>query len=360
MEIPHQNIESANTHSWLLHFPVMFFAAVMGIGGFTLVVGKALRVFELSRYVWIFDALTILSVVLFCGIVLIYLAKIIRHYSAFLQELKHPVRINFFAAISVSTLIVLMLSRSLPLGFALGLFYFGAFLQLVFSLYVVRFWFVNEMQQKMANPAWFIPIVGNLIVPLAGMSLNLQNQNESLIPLEILIFYFGMGSFFWILLNAALLIRLVFGENLPQKFLPTLFIFIAPPSVFGLDILVLFEGYARFAPIYGIVEESVYFGFAYFYGIASASFSVALFFMLLMISLFRVFTKLKFALSWWAFTFPTSAFTLCALELFAQGGSAFYMYLGFFGVVLNAIIVTIVAWHTFLAMKRKEICVLEQ
>ncbi len=360
MAIQHQ--ETINSQNWLVHFPVMFFAVVMGIGGFTLVVGKVLSLFKLDNFSWIFTILTILSVVLFCGISMLYLAKMIRHYSAFLQELKHPVRINFFAAISVSILILsMLLSRFIPLWSSLVIFYLGTFLQLVFSLYVVRFWFVNEMQQKMANPAWFIPIVGNLIVPLVGMNLNIQNQGELImIPFEILIFYFGMGSFFWILLNAALLIRLVFGENLPQKFLPTLFIFIAPPSVFGLDILILFEGYAKFASLYGVSSQSIYDSFPYFYGIASASFSVALFFMLLMISLSKVFMELKFALSWWAFTFPTAAFTLCALELFVRGDSAFYGYLGFFGIVLSGVMVLIVTFRTLLAMKQKEICVLEQ
>ncbi|WP_297811743.1 SLAC1 anion channel family protein [uncultured Helicobacter sp.] len=339
---------TTDKENWLLHFPIMFFAAIMGLGGLALVVSKTLKTFELeTNLLWFSNVLSILSVILFCGITLLYLAKILLYYPAFLKELKHPVRINFFAAISVSLLIILMLLLRLtwiPLWFAFALFYIGAFLQLIFSLYVVRFWFINEMQQKMANPAWFIPIVGNLIVPLAGANLNLQNES-GWIPFEILIFYFGMGSFFWILLNATLLIRLVFGENLPQKFLPTLFIFIAPPSIFALDILVLFEKFTDISTLYGI---------------ASASFSVALFFMFLMISLLKVFRQLKFALSWWAFTFPTTAFTLCALELYALGGSLFYAFFGILGIVLSSILVCIVALRTLLAIKQRQICVLEE
>ena len=344
METPNQ---TSNQESWLLHFPIMFFAAVMGIGGLALVVGKTLNIFGLeAKFYSIFLALTFLSLALLCVITLLYLAKMILYSPAFLKELKHPVRINFFAAISVSFLIVLMLLLRfdfIPLQFHIVIFYGSAAFQLLFSLYVVRFWFVNEMQQKMANPAWFIPIVGNLIVPLAGMSLN--SKEEWAIPFEVLIFYFGMGSFFWILLNAALLIRLVFGENLPQKFLPTLFIFIAPPSVFALDILALFKGFSDIATLYGI---------------ASASFSVALFFMFLMISLFGVFSRLKFALSWWAFTFPTCAFTLCALELFAWNGSLLYGFFGILGIVLSSIIVLIVSFRTLIAIKQKQICVLEE
>lgn len=342
MESQNTQCQIDSKQSWLQHFPIMFFASIMGVGGLSLVINKSIKIFDLSLH-WLFLAFVTLSAFLLCLITLLYGLKILKYKNAFKKELKHPIRINFFAATSVSILIVLMLLLPfIPKGFALTLFYLGAGLQLIFSLYVVRFWFINEMQQKMANPAWFIPIVGNLIVPLAGMQLSIQSY---IIPFEILIFYFGMGSFFWILLNAALLIRLVFGENLPQKFLPTLFIFIAPPSVFALDILALFGKLANTGVLYGI---------------ASASFSIALFFMFLMVSMFGVFRSIKFALSWWAFTFPTAAFTLCALELYAISYSKFYAFLGIFGIALTTIIVAVVSFRTLTAIKKREICVLEE
>ncbi|WP_299545852.1 SLAC1 anion channel family protein [uncultured Helicobacter sp.] len=343
MESQNTKYQTNTNQSWLMHFPIMFFASIMGVGGLSLVASKSIKVFNLTQLNGLLIALVALSAFLFCVVALLYVLKILKYPNAFKKELKHPVRINFFAATSVSVLIVLMLLLPfIPKSFGITLFYLGALLQLIFSLYVVRFWFINEMQQKMANPAWFIPIVGNLIVPLAGMQFNTQSY---VIPFEILIFYFGMGSFFWILLNAALLIRLVFGENLPQKFLPTLFIFIAPPSVFSLDILMLFGHFSQLQTLYGI---------------ASASFSIALFFMLLMVSMFGVFRCIKFALSWWAFTFPTAAFTLCALELYAISHSKFYAFLGIFGIILTTIIVCIVSFRTLIAIQKREICVLEE
>lgn len=331
---------------WLEHFPIMFFASIMGVGGLSLVVNKSLKIFGLQESLgWLSMLCMGVSVALLVLVVALYGLKILKYPKAFLKELKHPVRINFFAAVSVSILIVLMLilpfvSRSL----ALILFYLGAVLQIVFSLYVVQYWFVNEMKQKMASPAWFIPIVGNLIVPLAGMNLN-NALGGMVIGHEILIFYFGMGSFFWILLGAGLLFRLVFGENLPQKFLPTLFIFIAPPSIFGLDVLLMFKDYVPMASLYII---------------ASASFSVALFFVFLMASIFKVFLNLKFALSWWAFTFPIAAFTLCSLELYSWSDSAVYGAFGILGGILCVGIVLFVGIRTLIAIKNREICVMEE
>ena len=330
--------------SFLMHFPIMFFAAVMGLGGVSLVIFKSINVFNLTQLKPLYYALAIFSLFVLALIIILYLAKIIKYPQNFKAELKHPVRINFFAAVSIGIMIVLMLFVPLlPLIVNKIIFYFAAFLQIVFSIYVVQYWFINEMKQKMASPAWFIPIVGNLIVPLTGMNINTFFQS-AVIDFSIMLFYFGMGTFFWILLNAGLLFRLIFGENLPQKFLPTLFIFIAPPSVFALDILSLFNGF--------ITQNSLFI-------IAASSFSVALFFVFLMLSIFKVFYKLNFALSWWAFTFPTSAFTLCALELYHLSASWLYLVCGIFGIIISILAVIIVAFKTLIAIKNREICVLE-
>ena len=341
-----ENKESMEENYWLVHFPIMFFVSVMGVGGLSLVVNKSIDIFELHESLgWLSVICVAISVALLVAIVGLYGLKIIKYPKAFLKELKHPVRINFFAAVSVSILIVLMLV--LPYigdGFALVLFWIGALLQLIFSLYVVKYWFVNEMKQKMASPAWFIPIVGNLIVPLAGMKLNIA-LGDVIVSYEVLIFYFGMGTFFWILLGAGLLFRLIFGENLPQKFLPTLFIFIAPPSIFGPDVLLMFND--------SISMRSSHV-------IASASFSVALFFIFLMASIFNVFLNIKFALSWWAFTFPIAAFTLCSLELYIVSYSPIYKVFGILGGVLCAVIVFVVGFRTLIAIKNREICVIEE
>ena len=341
-----ENKESMEENYWLVHFPIMFFVSVMGVGGLSLVVNKSIDIFELHESLgWLSVICVAISVALLVAIVGLYGLKIIKYPKAFLKELKHPVRINFFAAVSVSILIVLMLV--LPYigdGFALVLFWIGALLQLIFSLYVVKYWFVNEMKQKMASPAWFIPIVGNLIIPLAGMKLNIA-LGDMIVSYEVLIFYFGMGTFFWILLGAGLLFRLIFGENLPQKFLPTLFIFIAPPSIFGLDVLLMFNDFISMGSSYVI---------------ASTSFSVALFFIFLMASIFNVFLNIKFALSWWAFTFPIAAFTLCSLELYITSYSPIYKVFGILGGVLCAVIVFVVGFRTLIAIKNREICVIEE
>ncbi|MFQ2027195.1 hypothetical protein ACK355_19015, partial [Aeromonas veronii] len=72
------------------------------------------------------------------------------------------------------------------------------------------------------NPAWFIPIVGNIVVPLGGMPLGFH---------EISLFFFSIGLIFWFSLLTIVLYRLFFHESLPEKLMPTMFILLAPPSI---------------------------------------------------------------------------------------------------------------------------------
>ncbi len=89
--------------------------------------------------------------------------------------------------------------------------------------------------------------------------------------------------------------RLIFEASLEQKFLPTLFIFIAPPSVFVVDFYAIFGFYNEFSLL-------VYF--------------IGLFFVFLLLSLSKIFLNIKFALSWWAFTFLLCAFSIASSDLY--------------------------------------------
>lgn len=56
------------------------------------------------------------------------------------------------------------------------IFYSASILQLVIALYVISFWFKNSMKNNLLSPAWFIPIVGNLIIPLAAHTINAPKE----------------------------------------------------------------------------------------------------------------------------------------------------------------------------------------
>lgn len=341
--------KALNAESKLANLPIMLFASVMGLGGLALAFKKASvaflsnansnnvqnfldlsALFELCSFVFGF-----LSIGVFALLFGFYGAKIIFHFDKFRGEITHQVKINFFSAIPIGALIIITFlgafNENEILLCALKIaFYVSAFLQLILSIFVINFWFSNAMKKHLLSPAWFIPIVGNLIVPLAGHCAKIQT--------EFSLFFFAIGCFFWLILTALITSRLIFEESLESKFLPTLFIFIAPPSIFVVDFTALFGAQ-------NAISLMMYF--------------VALFFMLLMLSLAKVFTHLNFALSWWAFTFPLCAFAIASFEIFSAFKSPFYMLFGLFGLVVAVVAVLFVAYKTLFAMSKGKICVAE-
>lgn len=225
----------------------------MGIGGLSLVFKKAsvafgsvasmgmaesMPVSSVAKTIapflwWSAYGFAIIAAIVFSLLLVCYGAKIIYHFNAFKADLTHQVKINFLSSIPISMLIIVAFWSDLSGGVdilwygILGLFYVASVLQLFLSLYVMSFWFRESMKSSLLSPAWFIPIVGNLIVPLSGALIHA--------PKDMLLFFFAIGCFFWIILSALIMQRLIFEQSLESKFLPTLFIFIAPPSIFVVD-----------------------------------------------------------------------------------------------------------------------------
>lgn len=330
----------------IANLPIALFASVMGIGGLSLVLKKASVAFwsvaestldstldsswqgAVAPFLW-WGAygFAVSAVVIFTLLLVCYGAKILYHFNAFKADLKHQVKINFLSSIPISMLIIVAFWSDLSSGVdvlwqgILGLFYVASALQLILSLYVMSFWFKESMKSALLSPAWFIPIVGNLIVPLSGGLINA--------PKELLLFFFSIGCFFWILLSAMIMQRLIFEQSLESKFIPTLFIFIAPPSIFVVD----------FHSLFGFHNALSFMGF-----------NVALFFVLLLLSLGNIFTKLSFAPSWWAFTFPLCAFGIASFDLYMIDFKCFYGLLGILGLVMAFFVVVFISYKTLRAV----------
>ena len=367
MKEPHNAILAESTLanspvaiSPIANLPIALFASVMGIGGLSLVLKKASVAFwsvalasasfnsttlhsganavessldsswqgAVAPFLW-WGAygFAVLAVVIFALLLVCYGAKMLYHFNAFKADLKHQVKINFLSSIPISMLIIVAFWSDLSSGVdllwqgILGLFYVASALQLPLSLYVMSFWFKESMKTALLSPAWFIPIVGNLIVPLSGGLINA--------PKELLLFFFSIGCFFWILLSAMIMQRLIFEQSLESKFIPTLFIFIAPPSIFVVD----------FHSLFGFHNALSFMGF-----------NVALFFVLLLLSLGNIFTKLSFAPSWWAFTFPLCAFGIASFDLYMIDFKCFYGLLGILGLVMAFCAVVLISYKTLRAV----------
>lgn len=313
--------ETKSSH--LQYFPVMIFAITMGLGGLTLDYKKATEVLSFPPI--LFQILCVivstLSLIIFC----FYMLKLLKYPRAVLSEFTHPVKLNFFATISMSALLLSNIFHNItPLSHTL--FSLAAGFQIFIALYAITYWLNKDIEFAHSNPAWFIPVVGNLLVTTAGVGF----ANHTL-----LMFFFSLGIFFWIILTAILFNRIIFHGMLAQKFLPTLAIFIAPPAVAMLGYLRINNG-----------EFDLF---------AEILLNIAVIFALILFALAKNFYKIKFFISWWAFTFPFAALTLALLVAYEKTSILLYYFLGFLSLILTTCIILFVGIKTIQAIVLGEI-----
>lgn len=311
----------------LQFFPIMMFATVMGLSGLTMVYKRLNEVLFFPSF--ISTLMIVVTSLVFLTILYFYTLKIIKHKNEVKKEFSHPVRINFFAAFSISTLLLSMIYRHYIDEISFILFIIGAVFHIFFTFYTIKFWINNNLEMQHSNPAWFIPIVGNLIVPIAG---------KGFVDDSILYFYFSIGIFFWIILFSIILNRIIFHNQFAPKFMPTLFILIAPPAI----------GFISYIKLSGNLDF-----------FAQILFNLGLFFTILVFVMYKNFINIKFFISWWAFTFPMAAITLSTILMYELSSKWFYGFLAYFLTLVTTLIVLLVAIQTIKHMRKKEICIME-
>ena len=311
----------------LQFFPIMMFAIVMGLAGLTLVFKKVSEALYLPSV--IYTIMMIGTTIIFFIITFMYLKKIMKHKEEVKKEFSHPIRINFFAASSISILILSMVYKNTIDPIAQIFFIIGAVFHIFFTFYTIKFWINNNLEMQHSNPAWFIPIVGNLIVPIAG---------KGFVDDSILYFYFSIGIFFWIILFSIILNRIIFHNQFAPKFMPTLFILIAPPAI----------GFISYIKLTGSLDF-----------FAQILFNLGLFFTILVFFMYKNFINIKFFISWWAFTFPMAAVTLATVLMYDLTQKWFYGLLSYILMTITTVIIYLVAKQTIIHMNKKEICIME-
>ena len=93
----------------LQFFPIMMFAIVMGLSGLTMVYKRVSEVLYMPSF--ISTIMMIITTIVFFTVSYFYILKIIKYKDEVKKELAHPIRINFFAASSISMLLLSMVYR---------------------------------------------------------------------------------------------------------------------------------------------------------------------------------------------------------------------------------------------------------
>ncbi len=315
--------------SRLENFAVSWFAVVMGMFGFAIAWSRAEHILGLglglSPYILGFTVAVSLMIAVF------YLAKALKYPREVLGEITHPTKISFMPTITIGLILTSIAFLQISPSLSFWTWALGTAGHFLLTLYVVSSWVHHDKYDiKHLNPAWFIPVVGNILVPVSGVSHA---------PLEISWFFFSLGLFFWPVLMSIIFYRLIFHGSLPQRFIPTLFILIAPPAV------ALISWYK----LTGTVGD---FG--------RIMYSIALFFFLLIVFQAKYFFRLKFYLSWWAYSFPVAALTIATLIIGEESGLGFFRAMAAGLLVCLTALIGVLLVATALNISRRSICIKEE
>lgn len=290
-----------------------WFAICMGLCGLSLAWWRAVpKMGDLAgAMAWALGGLALLVFVALAGV---SVWRLQRHPQAVTEDLRHPVRHAFVAAIPASIVLLATVSTAVtgPSVLTQAVWMLGAAAQFAVTVWVMARWLKGNREGGMTwagiTPVLFIPIVGNVLTPLAGVALGMP---------EWAALQLGVGAVLWPVVLTLLMVRIGQVGLWPDRMLPATFITIAPPSVIGLGVLELGA-----SPLLGW-----------------ALWGLGLFFLCWAGSLFKRIVAQPFSIAFWSLSFPLAAFTALSLRLSAHASPLF----GSFSLLLLALTSIVIA-----------------
>lgn len=299
------------TEASVRNLPVNLFASVMGLSGLALawrlahgslgapaVVGEAIGGFALLVFV-----------LLSAG----YLAKIARHPDAVRAEFNHPVAGNFFGTIAISVLLLSSVVGPYSASAAQGIWTVGVVATLVLCFVAVSRLLKGRVDASHAVPAWIVPCVATLDIPVTGGHMPMAWAAE------VNLLAGAVGAVLALVLLTLIIGRLVHRDPLPPAMAPSLMILVAPFAV----------GFLAYSNIAGGVDRFA--GLLFYFGL----------FMLAVVApkVFR--PGIPFTPGWWAISFPMAALVNAALRYaqFRASGPLWVIAIVLLGVLSIALAV---------------------
>lgn len=267
-----------------------WFTTVMGLTGLALAWHRAVPLMgEMASAVAVLAGA--LGAAVFVVLLVASVLRIRRHPEAWAEDLRHPVRHAFAAAVPIGAMLVATVAVALfgPQPLAAALWWVGSVAQLAVTAWVMSRWW-SGLAWPGVTPVLFIPVVGNVLAPLAGVPLGHADWAAV---------QFGIGLLFWPVVLTLVVVRLAVQGPWPERLRPTSFIVIAPPAVVALAALQ-----------FGAPDR-----------LAWMAWGMAAFGLLWAGARAKEVAAMPFGMTHWALSFPLAALAALTLRL-AQPGTA--------------------------------------
>ncbi|WP_456453702.1 tellurite-resistance/dicarboxylate transporter [Thermococcus sp.] len=282
-------------------FAPSWFASVMGTGALALV--SKVYSSKLSILGSVARGLTYFNTALFFILLIPWVLRWLKYRKNAMDDLYHPLVCHFYGTIAIAML-VLSADYLLILGdssIARIFWLMGMPLTIFFSFLIPYLMFIQErIDIKNVTPAWFIPPVGLIVIPLSGAPLMGTFQGFWK-EFAVTVNYFAWGArfFLYLALFAIVMHRFIAHEPLPCGIAPAIWINLGPIGA-GTSTLYMLIKNSEF-----ITVKELFFGFGFiFWGFGVWWLAMAI--IMTLHYLRRL--NLPYSLSWWAFIFPLGAY----------------------------------------------------
>ncbi|MCF2446660.1 SLAC1 anion channel family protein [Dyadobacter sp. CY345] len=304
--------------TFLEFLPVSIFGGVMGMCGLCFSWRFAHKFWDVGYLTG--EIIGGLAVCFFLVLTIVYLFKLLKYPALVKKEFENGISVSFFATFIVSLLLIPGILLPYFPFLATVIWSAASALMFGFAWYVLRKWLDSPQAAESAVPAWLMPVVGTLDVPVVGNKLPMEGAHE------ICLLFFGIGVMFTLILLPIIMARLFFQKPLTPAIQPTLMILTGPFSL-------AFTGYEGLSGNQDLLA-SVFFYFNFFL------------FVLFLSKITLLPKACPFQVSWWSVSFPLAAFTIAAFNYADHKPDVIHLSLAGILLFLTTAVITYLLFQT--------------
>lgn len=238
------------------------------------------------------EGLELLAATVWLLLVGAFVMRLVRHPQTVKDEIRHPLMSSFVSLFPATTMLVSIAVAPYIRPLAVGMFAFGAVVQLLFAAWQSAGLWRGNHPQTATTPGLYLPTVANNFI--SAMACGALGYHD------LGILFLGAGVFSWLSLEPAILHRLRSAGELPAPVRTSLGIQLAPALVACSAYLSVNGGQTDF--------------------FAKMLFGYGLLQLLFMLRLIPWYMAQPFNASFWSFSFGISALATTALRL-SQGSN---------------------------------------